>query len=162
MPPSSFFFTYTWISRLRWKSQYVRFLGWILTTTFLKIFFKVIFYFNTQTMHIQSFYTQQYCYVSLKTLYPGGIRARVFSFLRRIRCPLRHAARAISTTYNLEIIWPVCKQRHILKPKYVWVYIDTFSMVNFGTTYIDAIWSVEHRNMFLNQGMDFQILINTR
>jgi hypothetical protein len=50
--------------------------------------------FNTQTMHIKSFYTQQHCYVSLKTLYPGGIRTRVFLFLRRMRCPLRHAARA--------------------------------------------------------------------
>jgi hypothetical protein len=30
--------------------------------------------FNTQTMHIKSFYTQQHCYVSLKTLCPGGIR----------------------------------------------------------------------------------------
>jgi hypothetical protein len=26
--------------------------------------------FKTQTMHIKSFYTQQHCYVSLKTLYP--------------------------------------------------------------------------------------------
>jgi hypothetical protein len=29
-----------------------------------------------------------------KTLYPGGIRTWVFLFLRRMRCPLRHAARA--------------------------------------------------------------------
>jgi hypothetical protein len=29
--------------------------------------------FNTLIMHIKSFYTQQHCYVSLKTLYPGGI-----------------------------------------------------------------------------------------
>jgi hypothetical protein len=49
--------------------------------------------FNTQTMHIKSFYTQQHCYVSLKTLCPGGVWTRVFSFLRRIICPLRHAAR---------------------------------------------------------------------
>jgi hypothetical protein len=26
--------------------------------------------FNTQTMHIKSFYTQQHCYVSLKNLIP--------------------------------------------------------------------------------------------
>jgi hypothetical protein len=39
-------------------------------------------------IHIKSLYTQQHCYVSLKTLYPGGIRTRVFSFLRRMRCPL--------------------------------------------------------------------------
>jgi hypothetical protein len=49
--------------------------------------------FNTQTMYIKSFYTQQHCYVSLKKLYPGGIRTRVFLFLRQMRCPLRHAAR---------------------------------------------------------------------
>jgi hypothetical protein len=48
--------------------------------------------FNTQTMHIKSFYTQQHWCVSLKTSYPGGIRTQVFSFLRRMRCPLRHAA----------------------------------------------------------------------
>jgi hypothetical protein len=39
---------------------------------------------NTQTMLIKSFYTQQHCYVSLKTLHPGGIRTRVFSILRRM------------------------------------------------------------------------------
>jgi hypothetical protein len=50
---------------------------------------------NTQTLLIKSFYTQQHCYVSLNTLYPGRIRTRVFSFLRRMLCPLRHAARAI-------------------------------------------------------------------
>jgi hypothetical protein len=45
------------------------------------IFFKKIFlwpmplflHFNAQTMHFKSFYTQQQGYVSLKTLYPGGI-----------------------------------------------------------------------------------------
>jgi hypothetical protein len=40
--------------------------------------------FNTQAMHIESFYTQQHCYVSIKTLYPGGIRTRDFSFLTRM------------------------------------------------------------------------------
>jgi hypothetical protein len=61
---------------------------------FLNIFVANAFIstFNTQTMHIKSFWTQQHCYVSLKTLYPGGIRTRVFSFQRRMRCPLRHAA----------------------------------------------------------------------
>jgi hypothetical protein len=29
--------------------------------------------FSTQAMHIKSFYAQQQCYVSLKTLYLGGI-----------------------------------------------------------------------------------------
>jgi hypothetical protein len=29
-------------------------------------------------INIKSFYTQQHCCVSLKTLYPGGIRTRVF------------------------------------------------------------------------------------
>jgi hypothetical protein len=60
--------------------------------------------FNTQTMHIKLFYTQQHCYVSLKTLYPGGIRTRVFLFLRRMRCPLRHAARAL---YEILYGWEV-------------------------------------------------------
>jgi hypothetical protein len=36
-------------------------------------------------MRIKSFYLQQHCYVSLTTLYPGGFRTRVFSFLRRMR-----------------------------------------------------------------------------
>jgi hypothetical protein len=49
---------------------------------------------NTQTMHFKLFYTQKHSHVSLKTLYPGGIRARVFLFLRQMQCPLRHAARA--------------------------------------------------------------------
>jgi hypothetical protein len=57
--------------------------------------------FNTQTMHIKSFYTQQHCYVSLqKNLYPGGIQTRVFLFLRQMRCPLRHAAMAKKTFKN--------------------------------------------------------------
>jgi hypothetical protein len=51
-------------------------------------------------MHIKSFYTQQHCYVSLKALYPGGIRTWVFSFLKRMRCPLHHAARAIILFFN--------------------------------------------------------------
>jgi hypothetical protein len=35
---------------------------------------------------IKSFYTQQqHCYVYLKTLYPDGIRTRVFLFLRRMQ-----------------------------------------------------------------------------
>jgi hypothetical protein len=33
--------------------------------------------FNTQTMHVKSFYTEQNCCFP-KTLYPGGIRTRVF------------------------------------------------------------------------------------
>jgi hypothetical protein len=53
--------------------------------------------FHTQTMHIKSFYTQQHCYVSVKPLYPGGIRTRVFLFLRQMRCPLCHAAGAWKT-----------------------------------------------------------------
>jgi hypothetical protein len=44
--------------------------------------------FNTQAMQIKSFYTQQHCYVSLKTLYTGGIWTRVFLFLRQMWCPL--------------------------------------------------------------------------
>jgi hypothetical protein len=45
--------------------------------------------FNTQTMHSKSFYTALLCFPKS----PGGILARVFLFLRRTRCPLRHAAR---------------------------------------------------------------------
>jgi hypothetical protein len=55
--------------------------------------------FKTQTMHIKSFNTQQHCYISLKTLHPGGIRTRVFLFLRWMRCPLRHVARAMCSMY---------------------------------------------------------------
>jgi hypothetical protein len=51
--------------------------------------------FNTQTMHIKSFYTQQHCYVFLKALYPDGIRTQVFSLPRQMWCPLRHADRTI-------------------------------------------------------------------
>jgi hypothetical protein len=29
-----------------------------------------------------------------ETLYPGGIRTQVFLFLKRMQCPLRHAAKA--------------------------------------------------------------------
>jgi hypothetical protein len=61
--------------------------------------------FNTQTMHIKLFYTQQHCYVSLKALYPGGIWTWVFLFLRRMRCPLRHAAR---TSYQKFEITSIC------------------------------------------------------
>jgi hypothetical protein len=32
-------------------------------------------------------------------MHPGGIRTRVFSFQRRMRCPLRHAARAPKSIY---------------------------------------------------------------
>jgi hypothetical protein len=69
---------------------------WIITLVFEKNdnFFAFISPFNSQTMNIKSFYTQPHCYVSLKTLYPGGIRTRVLLFLRRKQCPLLHAARA--------------------------------------------------------------------
>jgi hypothetical protein len=53
--------------------------------------------FNTYAMHFKSSYTQQQCNVSPNTLYPGGIRTRVFLFLRRMRRPLRHAARAMGS-----------------------------------------------------------------
>jgi hypothetical protein len=56
-----------------------------------------------------SFYTQQHCYVSLKTLYPGGIWTRVFSVLRWMQCPMRHAARANGEKYTKNIKyakWP--------------------------------------------------------
>jgi hypothetical protein len=71
-----------------------------------------ISHFNTQTMHIKSFYTQQHCYVSQKTLHPGGIRTRVFLFLSRMRCPLRHAARAEQKYFHISNIVPrlYCKR----------------------------------------------------
>jgi hypothetical protein len=53
---------------------------------------------------IKSFYTQQHCYVSLQTLYPGRIQTQVFSFLRRMRCPLRHAAISFWKIQNCSII----------------------------------------------------------
>jgi hypothetical protein len=49
--------------------------------------------FNKQTMHVKSLYTKQH--VFLKILYPGGIQTQVFSFLRLMQCPLRHAAMAL-------------------------------------------------------------------
>jgi hypothetical protein len=52
-----------------------------------------IYLFQYTNNSYKVIYTQ-HCYVYLKTLYPGGIRTRVFLFLRQIRCPLRHAARA--------------------------------------------------------------------
>jgi hypothetical protein len=71
------------------------------TAVLFKIYFFVanafISPFNTQTMHIKSFYTQHHCYVFLITLYPVVVRTRVFLFLRRVRCPLCHAARAATT-----------------------------------------------------------------
>jgi hypothetical protein len=41
-----------------------------------------------------------------KTLYPGGIRTRVFLFQRRIRCLLRHAARAQEMLYCGTVLNP--------------------------------------------------------
>jgi hypothetical protein len=37
--------------------------------------------FNTQIMRIKTFYTQQYCYVFPKNVYPCGIRTRVSYYL---------------------------------------------------------------------------------
>jgi hypothetical protein len=75
--------------------------------------------FKTQTMHIKSYYTHQHCYVSLKTLYTGGIRTRVFSVLRRMQCPLRHAAigRAIylSTYVGIFVNSPINKHSSTVK-----------------------------------------------
>jgi hypothetical protein len=70
--------------------------------------------FNTQTMHNKTFYTQLHCYVFGKTLYPGGIRTQVFSFLRRMRCPLRHAARALMVgLFTLGSFLKITKMAHI-------------------------------------------------
>jgi hypothetical protein len=45
---------------------------------------------HKQFIHIKSFYTQQHCYASLKTLHRGGIQTRAFLFLRRMQCSLGH------------------------------------------------------------------------
>jgi hypothetical protein len=83
--------------------------------------------FNTQTMHIKSFYTQQHCRVSLKTLYPGGIRTQVFLFLRQMRCPLRHAARA-RVCFALMILlityfWIDCPRTRSIEFQQIWPFI---------------------------------------
>jgi hypothetical protein len=39
--------------------------------------------FNTQTMHIKLFFTQQHCYDSVKTLHPSGFRTQVGATLLR-------------------------------------------------------------------------------
>jgi hypothetical protein len=58
--------------------------------------------FNTNKLHIKSPYTQQHCYVSIKTLHPGWMQA--FLFLRRMQCPLRHAGRA-TEIFFVKKIW---------------------------------------------------------
>jgi hypothetical protein len=98
------FYTWQWENRHRHRKWYQDLLtGWnCLDVNFkrgtwwpyITMYVTDPYPFNTQTMHIKSFYTQQHCYESLKTLYPGGIWARVFLFLRQLGCPLRHAARA--------------------------------------------------------------------
>jgi hypothetical protein len=76
--------------------------------------------FNTQTMHIKTFYAQQHSYVFLKTLYPGGIRTRIFS---RMWCPLCHAARADVPTYlyinQITIFWSRFFRRFFLQKDWV-------------------------------------------
>jgi hypothetical protein len=79
-------------------------------------------------MHLKSFYTQQHCYVSLKTLYPGGIQTRVFSFLRRMRCPLRHAARA-KTIITL-VVKKKCRYKYIHKRCFVVITNAVFFYIN--------------------------------
>jgi hypothetical protein len=72
---------------------------------------------------LSHYYTQQHCYVSLKTLYPGGIRTRVFLFLRRMWCRLRHAAKA-SCYFLKKFKWSnFC--RVIIRDPPVFVYFPT-------------------------------------
>jgi hypothetical protein len=72
--------------------------------------------FNTQTMHIKSFYTQQHCYVSLKTLYPVGIRTRVFSYLNII---FTHHKQTVSQTAIVNSRLPVpAKVCHICSDQF--------------------------------------------
>jgi hypothetical protein len=87
--------------------------------------------FNTQTMQIKSFYTQQHCYVSLKTLYPGGIRTRVFLFLRRMRCPLRHAARAKKIIRTVIVkFWILTKKVKRNKKMFEWLLLWRYWLVS--------------------------------
>jgi hypothetical protein len=58
-------------------------------------------------MHIKYLHTQQYWHISLKTLYHGGIRTRVFLLLRRMRCPLRRSDIFFSGKANVLIADPI-------------------------------------------------------
>jgi hypothetical protein len=49
---------------------------------------------HTHIMHIKSISHNSIDMFSLKTSYPDGIRTRVLMILWRVRCPLRHAAKA--------------------------------------------------------------------
>jgi hypothetical protein len=93
--PETIMLTYV-VLHCNFRPHYIEERWTNLTNYFLKYFFvaNAFISFNTQTMHIKSFFTQQHCYVSLKTLYPGGIPTWVFSFLRRMRCPMHYATRA--------------------------------------------------------------------
>jgi hypothetical protein len=88
----------------RWDVQCVTPSFWgacLASKIFLKYFCGQCLYFSFQLTNnaFKSIYTEQYCYFSYKPIYPGGIQTRVFSFLRCMRCPLRHAARASSRKY---------------------------------------------------------------
>jgi hypothetical protein len=74
-------------------------------------FLKIFLFFNTQTLHIKST-THHSIAVFPKTFYPGGIRTRV-----RMRCPLRHAARAY---YQGLLCW---REQSTTLCMYIWKYI---------------------------------------
>jgi hypothetical protein len=65
----------------------------------------ILLSFNTQTMYIKSFLYTTALLCFPKNLIPGGIRTRVFSFLRRVQCPLRHAARAKDSNVHWAVDW---------------------------------------------------------
>jgi hypothetical protein len=53
-----------------------------------------LFLLSTHKQCILSYFIHNSIAVSLKTFYHGGIQTRVFLFLRQMKCPLLHAARA--------------------------------------------------------------------
>jgi hypothetical protein len=67
-------------------------------------------------MHAKSIYTQQHCYVSLKTFV--GIQTLVFSFLRRVRCPLRNAAGAF------QLMLYICFLQDRPTNTYLYIYVS--------------------------------------
>jgi hypothetical protein len=110
-------------------------------------------------MHTKSFYTQQHCYVSLKTLYPGGIWTRVFLFLRWMRCPLRQAARATFWVigYFVLFCWSFRRRLHnfsgLLFPRLMfcsnsWAWATFCAIIS--RTHLAALLKTSNKNCFFN------------
>jgi hypothetical protein len=82
-----------------------------------------LFLLSTHKQSILSHFihTQQHYYVSLKTLYPGGIWTRVFLIMRRMRCPVGHAASAKVIREDLPFFvyyWPNMRHLCVEEEKY--------------------------------------------